>query len=93
MFQRLTDIMKNRIDRFLSQELSPEEIEEMHLNEGLGLEDVEGESLADMVEMFAQQDGDTFNIDVDNAFFDRNDISYFNLRAFDFDFRNPWNDD
>jgi len=63
MFQRLTDIMKNRIDRFLSQELSPEEIEEMHLNEGLGLEDVEGENLADMVEMFAGEEAE-------NAFHD-----------------------
>ena len=41
MFHRLTDFMKNGIDRFLSQELSPEEIEEMRLDEGLRLEDVE----------------------------------------------------
>ena len=40
MFHRLNCAIKSGIDRFLSQELSPEEIEKMHLNEGLGLEDV-----------------------------------------------------
>ena len=92
MFQRLTDIMKNRIDRFLSQELSPEEIEEMHLNEGLGLEDVEGESLADMVEMFAQQDGE-YSYEPRLKVITPLNPKFFPLGACDFDFRNPWNDD
>lgn len=91
MFQRLTDIMKNRIDRFLSQELSPEEIEEMHLNEGLGLEDVEGESLADMVEMFAQQDGE-YILDADINIKGSFEEIFDPINAYDFDFMNPYND-
>ena len=51
MIYRLTDFIKNSINNFLSQELSPDEIEEMRLNEGLRLEDVKVEEPVDVYEL------------------------------------------
>ena len=94
MFHRLTDFMKNGIDRFLSRELSPEEIEEMRLDEGLRLEDVKRESLDDILEMFGHIDHEQEAISNDPFMgpFNPTDPLHQCFRVYDFDARNP-NDD
>ena len=92
MIYRLTDFIKNSINNFLSQELSPDEIEEMRLSEGLRLEDVKVEEPVDVRELFEPAD----EVDFYDPFlgdFNHADPIHWCLRAYDFDFRNPWNDD
>lgn len=92
MIYRLTDLIKNSINSFLSQELSPDEIEEMRLNEGLRLEDVKVEEPVDVRELFEP----AVEVDSYNPFvgeFNPTDPLHLCFRAFDFDARNPWNDD
>jgi len=92
MFHRLTCTIKSGIDRFLSQELSPEEIEKMHLNEGLGLEDVQEEMPVDIRELFEPiADHEPYN--PFEGEFNPTDPLHLCFRAFDFDARNPWNND
>ena len=90
MIYRLTDLIKNSINNFLSQELSPEEIEEMRLNEGLSLEDVKQENMVDVIATLVKDENffhsDTTPLSPVNP-------KYFPLGVCDFDFRNPWNDD
>ena len=91
MIYRLTDLIKNSINNFLSQELSPDEIEEMRLNEGLRLEDVKQENMADILEFLQPQQNNPASISNNDIFVALED-EFNPINAYDFDFMNPYND-